>query len=29
MVAGRSYTLQASLVGYAKLLTTINITPQK
>jgi len=29
MVAGRSYTLQASMIGYPKLMTTINITPQK
>ena len=29
MVVGRSYTLQASLVGYPKLMTTINIAPQK
>jgi Intracellular proteinase inhibitor len=29
MVVGRSYALQASLVGYPKLMTTINITPQK
>jgi Intracellular proteinase inhibitor len=29
MVAGRPYVLQASLVGYPKLMTTINITPQK
>jgi Intracellular proteinase inhibitor len=29
MVAGRPYALQASLVGYPKLMTTINITPQK
>jgi hypothetical protein len=29
MVAGRPYVLQASLVGYPKLMTTINLTPQK
>src|SRR5246127_331925 len=29
MVVGRPYVLQASLVGYPKLTTTINVTPQK
>lgn len=29
MVVGRPYALQASLVGYPKLMTTINVTPQK
>jgi Intracellular proteinase inhibitor len=29
MVVGRPYVLQASLVGYPKLMTTINVTPQK
>ena len=29
MVAGRPYVLEASVVGYPKLTTTINLTPQK
>jgi hypothetical protein len=29
MVPGRPYVLEASIVGYPKLMTTINLTPQK
>ena len=29
MVVGRAYTLQASIVGYEKLTTTVNISPTK
>jgi len=29
MVAGRDYTLEASIVGYQKLTTTVNISPTK
>jgi hypothetical protein len=29
MVVGRPYVLEASIVGYPKMTTTINITPQK
>ena len=29
MVAGRPYVLEASIIGYPKMTTTINLTPQK